>query len=266
MTEDLERFRLHEVADGLYHFLWGEFADWYLELVKPRLWDDAQPESREAARATLVAVLDGICRLLHPLMPFVTSAIWDRLPTPSGGARPEALMVAPWPTPDPARRDDVAEAAMADLQELIVQVRSLRKEYNVPEGQRVPVVLTSAPEAFAATVENQREAIKRLARVEAVGIGAEGNAGAGAHAVLKNGAEVFVPLEGVIDVVKERGRLQTEIERLGEQAKGARSKLENQNFVSRAPDDVVARERAKADSFAEQMEKLEVKLRGLAEA
>ncbi len=265
VTEDLERFRLHEVADALYHFLWGEFADWYLELVKPRLRDDAPVESREAARVTLVAVLDGICRLLHPLMPFVTSAIWDRLPTPDRTARPEALMVAPWPTPDAARRDEAAEAAMADLQELIVQVRSLRKEYNVPEGQRVGVVLTSAPEAFAAMVEDQREAVERLARVEDVRIGADENAGAGAHAVLKNGTEVFVPLEGVIDVVKERERLQTEIERLGDQVKGARRKLENEKFVSRAPEDVVTRERAKADSFAEQMEKLDVKLRGLAE-
>ncbi|MCH7565223.1 MAG: hypothetical protein IH968_15535, partial [Gemmatimonadetes bacterium] len=191
--------------------------------------------------------------------------IWDRLPTPNGAARPEALMVAPWPTPDAARRDEAAEAAMADLQELIVQVRSLRKEYNVPEGQRVGVVLGSVPEAFAATIADQREAVERLARVEDVHLETDETAGAGAHAVLKNGTEVFVPLEGVIDVVKERERLRTEIERLGDQVKGARSKLENESFVSRAPEDVVARERAKADSFAEQMEKLQVKLRGLAE-
>ncbi|GMR13213.1 MAG: valine--tRNA ligase [Gemmatimonadota bacterium] len=265
VTEDLERFRLHEVADELYHFVWGDFADWYLELVKPRLRDDAPAESREAARVTLVEVLGGICRLLHPLMPFVTSAIWDRLPTPNGADRPEALMVAPWPTPDAARRDEEAESAMTDLQELIVQVRSLRKEYNVPEGHRVPLVLASPPDIFARTVEAQRESVERLARVGEVRIETDESAGAGAHAVLKNGTEVFVPLKGVIDVVKERDRLQTEIDRLGDQVKGARSKLENENFVSRAPEAVVARERAKADTFAEQMDKLEAKLRGLAE-
>ncbi|MEE8147553.1 MAG: valine--tRNA ligase, partial [Longimicrobiales bacterium] len=163
VTEDLDRYRLHEVSDTLYHFVWGEFADWYLELVKLRLRDDAPAESREAGRVTLVVVLDGICRLLHPLTPFVTSAIWDRLPCPDGDARPESLMIAPWPTPDAARRDEAAEAAMTDLQELIVQIRSLRKEYNVPEGRRVGVVLAGAPESFAATVEAQREAVERLA-------------------------------------------------------------------------------------------------------
>ena len=172
-------------------------------------------------------------------------------------------MVASWPAPDGSRRDDEAEQAMTALQEFIVQIRSLRKEYNVPEGERVSVVLAGAPAAFVATVEDQREAVERLARVDDIQAGGVEISGVGAHAVLKNGAEVFVPLEGVIDIARERERLQTEIERLAEQFEAARRKLENENFVSRAPDEVVERERAKADSFEEQMEKLKTKLQGL---
>ncbi|HKJ01146.1 MAG TPA: valine--tRNA ligase, partial [Longimicrobiales bacterium] len=108
-TQDLERFRLHEVAEDLYHFFWGEICDWYLEWVKARLADTADADSREAARTTLVTVLDGAFRLLHPIMPFITSELWARIPWPRGEERPEDLIVAPWPVADAARRDAAAE-------------------------------------------------------------------------------------------------------------------------------------------------------------
>ena len=136
MTEGLERFRLHEVAERLYHFVWGDFADWYLELIKPRLQGKSGDDSLQAARATLVAVLDGILRLLHPLTPFVTSALWERLPWPAGADRPEALIVAPWPELDASLVDEESERRLGELQELVTQVRSLRKEYSVPRGER----------------------------------------------------------------------------------------------------------------------------------
>jgi len=142
-TEDMERFRLHEVAEDLYHFFWGEICDWYLELVKARLGEGADPASREAARTTLVTALDGAFRLLHPIMPFITSELWARLPWPEGTARPGDLIVAPWPEPAAARRDAEAEALMGALQELIVEVRRLRKEYGIGEGVRIAIHVNS---------------------------------------------------------------------------------------------------------------------------
>ena len=293
LTQELEKFRLHDVADKAYHFFWGELADWYLELVKPRLRDDAEEGSKQAARTTLISAFDGILRLLHPLIPFVTEELWQKLPWPEGQERPEALISAPWPTPDPARDDPEAEAQMEAVQELITQLRRLRKEYGVPEGAEVDVALAGAPASFQAALAAEGSSIRRLARVSALrvvaGVGggtsgsvapeggagetaegeagetAEGEAGetagAGAHAVLKNGTELFMPLEGVIDLKQERERISAEVQRLNGQLKGVRGKLQNRNFLDRAPEPVVAREREKEASFREQMEKLQEKLK-----
>ncbi len=259
LTRELEKFRLHEVAESAYHFFWGELADWYLELVKPRLRGDQGEESREGARTTLVTAFDGILRLLHPLIPYVTEELWQKLPWPTGMDRPEALIGAPWPEADPDREDTEAETRMDALQELITQIRRLRKEYGVPEGAQVEVVLTGAPEYFQSTLESESSALQLLARVSNVSLGGS-MSGAGAHGVLVNGTELFIPLEGVIDLDREMERLRGEIQRLDGQLLGTRKKLENRGFLEKAPEEVVAREREKADSFQEQMEKLQEKL------
>src|SRR6185436_1449695 len=164
-TTELERFRLHEYADQLYHFFWGDVADWYVELVKPRLKGEAGEASRQAARTVLVTVLDGVCRLLHPMVPFVTEELWRELPWPTGdGRRPESLIVAPWPSADAALIDEDAVARMSAFQELVTTVRSLRKEYGIGEGQPVPLLLSASAEVRE-TIEAQRAALTRLARV-----------------------------------------------------------------------------------------------------
>ena len=259
-TDELERFRLHEVADLLYHFFWGDVADWYVELVKPRLKGEAGEESRQAARTTLVVVFDGVCRLLHPIVPFVTEALWRELPWPEGVGRPEALIVAPWPVPDPAFRDSRAEASMAAFQELVEKVRSLRKEYGIGEGQGIPLVLWGDGD-LKTTVEAQRGALARLAKVDDVRWERASAGTVGAHAVLQGGGtELFLPLAGVIDVAREQERLQAEIGRLDGQLAKARGRLANEQFVTRARTDVVAKERARALGMEEQLTKLREKL------
>ncbi|MFC1660877.1 valine--tRNA ligase [Gemmatimonadota bacterium] len=263
LTRELEKFRLHDVAETAYHFFWGEVADWYLELVKPRLRADSSPESREAARSTLVHLFDGILRLLHPLIPFVTEELWQKLPWPEGRDRPGALIEAPWPEGDPARIDPDAEERMRSLQELITQIRRLRKEYGVPEGAEVPVVLSGAPLDFGGTLETEISAVQLLARVGTLTLDGGRLEGAGAHAVLINGTELFLPLEGVIDLDRERARLEGEIDRLTSQLAGAESKLENQGFLEKAPEEVVSKEREKAASLGEQLTKLRAKLKSI---
>jgi len=267
-TEELERFRLKETADGLYHFFWGDFADWYLELIKGRIHGDAGEESRQACRTTLVVAFDGILRLLHPIIPFVTTALWDRLPwpgdgEPGAGERPEELMVAPWPRGDAARIDERAEAEMEALQELVNEVRSLRKEYHVTEGTEVDVHLEGAPETLREGLERRGGALRRMARVGEVSLEGPSDGRVGAHAVLSDGTELFVPLEGVLDLDRERGRLRDEIDELRGHLAGSEGRLENDDFVEKAPDHVVEKEREKADSYREQIEKLEDKLSAL---
>ncbi len=260
-TQDLERFRLHEVAEGLYHFFWGDVCDWYLELVKNRLGPDADPASREAARSTLVTVLDRSMRLLHPIVPFVTAELWERLPAAEGTERAEDLIVAAWPVTDEAFVSEEAEGLMGGLQQLIVEVRRLRKEYGVPEGKRIGVHVTGGSEAFMSVVGEKAAAFEQLARVDR--IETSPGSGVGAHAVIGNGAELFVPLEGVIDVERERSRLTDEITRLGQLLAGTKKKLENEKFVSRAPADVVQKERDRTLQLEEQGSKLREKLAAL---
>src|SRR5690606_17681947 len=260
-TRALERFRLHDAAEGLYHFFWGELCDWYLELVKPRLGPGADPASREAARSTLVASLDQALRLLHPIVPFVTAELWSKLPWPDGAARPADLIVAPWPAGDVEWNDPTAERRMKGFQDLVVEVRRLRKEYGVGEGERVPVHVVGGPADFAEALADQGAALERLARVGRVEPGA--GSGVGAHAVLDNGAELFMPLEGVIDVEREAARLRAEIERVGGQLTGTRKRLENEGFTANAPEAVVRKEREKASQLGEQGGKLREKLAAL---
>jgi valyl-tRNA synthetase len=257
-TQGLERFRLHEAAEGLYHHFWGEVCDWYLELVKNRLAAEADEATREAARSTLVTVLDNAFRLLHPIVPFVTSELWNRLPWPEGTERPEDLIVAPWPEGLDGWHDAEALDSFAAFQALIVETRRLRKEYGVGEGQRVTLHVVGGPDGFAASIEGEGAALDQLARVNRIETTA--GEGVGAHAVLPNGAELFLPLEGVIDVERERDRIQAEIEKLEGLLAGVRARLANEQFVTNAPEAVVAKARENGAQLEEQSSKLREKL------
>ncbi|HEX2167859.1 MAG TPA: valine--tRNA ligase [Longimicrobiales bacterium] len=260
VTRQLEAFRFHEAAESAYHFFWGELADWYLELIKPRMQPEASAGSRRAAKATLVHVLDGALRLLHPVMPYITESLWLRLPAPGGVAREESLVVGRWPDPGP--RDEAAEAQMDALMELIGAVRTLRSEYNVPAQLHIHVHLTNPGPSLQEALRAEERALRRMARVGEVTVNG-GAEGMGAHAVLRSGADLFLPLAGVIDVEQERKRLGKELERIDGQLRATESRLSSEQFAARAPAEIVAREREKAESLRDQRERLGAKMRGL---
>jgi valyl-tRNA synthetase len=260
ITEDLERFRLNEAALGGYRFFWGDLADWYLEMAKPRLRGELGEESRAAARATLVTVLDLTFRLLHPVTPFITETVWQRLPRRIGDA--PSLMVAKWPEPVEEWEDDAAEARVAELQELIGAVRNIRSEYGVQPGARVRLRVAGESPELRALLGSAARTLADLARVEEVAFGRVAGE-IGASAVLRSGAELFLPLADVIDLDRERVRLRTELDRVAGMRESTRKRLENEGFVARAPEAVVQKEREKLDSLAEQEEKLTRTLRSL---
>ena len=264
VTRQLEAFRFHEATDAAYRFFWGELADWYIELVKARLRGEAGEASADAARSTLVAALDGAMRLLHPVMPFITEALWLRLPVPAGAPREESLVVGQWPAGG-AGRDPEAEARMDSLMELISAVRTLRAEYNVPVSAAVEIRLGNVAARLREAMDVERRALERLARVGVVATdgGAESGRVAGAHAVLRGGTELFVRLEGLIDVARERQRLRQERDRLDGQLATVSQRLASESFVGRAPAEVVAREREKAGHFRDQRDRLTRKLDAL---
>ena len=255
-TEALERFRLNDAVGTLYHFVWDELADWYVEQVKPRLYGDLR--GGEVARAILAHVFETVLRLLHPAMPFVTEELWGALP----GTREPVLAGARWPRPDEALRDAEAEARFALVRELVGAVRNVRAEYGVTPGQAVHTTVQPATLDTVEACNAEQRTIERLAKIRQLSLGAA-PAGVGAHAVLVDGSAVFVPLGDAIDVGRECARLRDEVARLDTQLAAVARTLGNERFLAKAPADVVARERAKESSWREQRTTLVEKLRVL---
>ena len=250
VTEALERFRLNEAAASAYRFVWSDLADWYIEQIKPRLYGD-QPGG-DVARAVVAQTFDVGLRLLHPVMPFITEALWKRLP----GRIPEAsISTSIWPLSDRRARDADAVRRFGLVQELVGAVRQIRAEYGVPPGQAVRVALGNLGPEARETFAAEHGTITRLAKVSNLGFG-DGGERVGGHAVLTDGTAVFVPLGDAIDVERECSRLGAEVERLLQLITGQEKKLGNEQFTTKAPAAVVEREREKLASWREQHEVL----------
>ncbi|HJS46956.1 MAG TPA: valine--tRNA ligase [Gemmatimonadales bacterium] len=249
-TAHYEALRLNEAAFALYHFLWTDLADWYLEQVKPRLYGEAP--GGDVARAVLCQAFDAALRLLHPVMPFITETLWQRLPGRPAGV---SIARAPWPRPDPRARDDRALDDFARVQDLVAAIRVVRAEYSVAPGRAVRARVARRDPAF----EAERGTVLRLAKLSGLEYGPAPDE-PGAHAVLPDGTGVFVPLGDLVDLARERARLDAERDRLAGMIAGQERKLANEQFVARAPGEVVGREREKLASWRTQRDELDAKL------
>ncbi|MFV1988905.1 MAG: class I tRNA ligase family protein, partial [Gemmatimonadota bacterium] len=258
-----EAFRLHEAAEACHSFVWGDFCDWYLELVKRRL-DRPGTEEHGAAGATLRAVMEGWLGLLHPIMPFVTETIARRIP---GRGDESTLVMGPWPEISADWVDDDAESAMSALREFVGAIRALRAEYRVDPHQPLEVRLAGIGPALEAALEEELDSVLRFASLSRIHNMGDGSAAApgepGANAVLRMGGEVFIPLRDVIDLDRERERIGGDARHISGLLRSTRGKLENAGFVSNAPEEVVQRERDKLVSLADQLKRLEEKLQSL---
>ncbi|MHB8157485.1 MAG: valine--tRNA ligase [Desulfocucumaceae bacterium] len=244
VTANLEKYELGEAARILYEFVWNEFCDWYIELAKKRLYG-ADPLSRSTAQHVLADILKGVMELLHPFMPFITEDIWQRIPAHKG----MTVMKAKWPVPDNNFRDQEAEKDMETLMEIIRTVRHIRSEMNVPLGKKADILI----EAPAAQV---RELIQKWsAYIESLATGKVQIREAfadkpeqAAHAVAR-GVEIYIPLKGLIDISQEAARLLKELGAVEKDLQKVRAKLSNEGFLSKAPDDVIEKEKAKERDF-----------------
>ncbi|HEV8599338.1 MAG TPA: class I tRNA ligase family protein, partial [Gemmatimonadales bacterium] len=251
-TAAYERFRLNDAALALHHFLWSDLADWYVELIKPRLYGTLP--GGDVARAVVTATFEVALRLLHPVMPFITETLWRLLP---GNAERESISVAPWPGSDRRALDAEALRRFGALQELVGAFRSIRAEYGVPPGQTVRATVTRPGPETREVLRLERPTVRRLAKVSSLELKeAESAAIATANAVLSDGSLVTVPLGDLVDLHKECARLQAEADRLAGAIATQESKLDNQQFVAKAPEAVVTREREKLTAWREQAEVL----------
>src|SRR4051812_39585962 len=238
-TDAYQRFRLNDAAGAIYHFIWSDLADWYIEQVKPRLYGDVP--GGDVAIAVLAQTFDVALRLLHPIMPFITEALWRRFP---GRAEDASISIAPWPRPDSRARAPEELARFGLVQELVSGIRVIRAEYGVQPGQAVSAVVTGENQESLAALRQEQATIVRLAKLSDLSF-REPTERVGGHGVLSDGTAVFVPLGESIDVGRECSRLSSEVDRLIRLVESQEKKLGNEQFVSRAPTEVVERERQK---------------------
>ena len=253
MTENLERFELGVAVQKVYDFMWGDFCDWYIELSKGRMSGGSE-SSAQGARQVLVWVLSSTLKLLHPFMPFITEEIWQSLPHNG-----EALMISKWPEFEGGLDFPVEEAEMEKVMELITAVRTRRSEMNVPPSRRAHLYIeTDKPEAF----DTECESIARLAYCSGVETGGSFDL-PGAVTVVTSGCRAYLPMDDLIDREAERLRLSKELESARKQLATVESKLTNETFMSKAPQNVIDGVRANGEKLREKVQRIEESLDSL---
>jgi valyl-tRNA synthetase len=266
VTAALEDYKFNEVTDTLYHFVWHEFCDWYIEAIKSVLYSDGEElaASREATRATLLYALETILRLMHPITPHVTEHIWHALPRADDA--PEALIVAPWPSAGEAfARDEEARASFDLTRDVISKVRAIRGNSNVNPGVTIDRMDLSVEDASQRErLERGLDYVRELAGVEAIRfVDADAIEEEATATAVVEGITITIPLAGLIDVAEERARLERELERVAEDLDHVDGKLSNENFVERAPEHIVQKERDKKAAYLEERAALQKSLEEL---
>lgn len=250
LTRLLERYDIGEGARVLYDFIWSELCDWYIELAKPRLYGRYGDAARLAAQQTLWYVLKNTLQLLHPYMPFITEEIWQNLPHEG-----ETIVRAPWPTPGGFRSEKI-EAAMSIVMDVVTEIRTVRSEKNVPPGRKITAICQADP-AEQAILEENRDNIMTLAGLETLEITGLGEKPAKSIGAIVRGIGVFLPLAGMVDLEEERNRIARDLAQAEKELQRAQSKLANEGFVSKAPEEVVAKEREKEANLRATVERLQ---------
>ena len=263
VTEALDQFRFDVASHAAYEFIWNEYCDWYLELSKPVLYGDEYSEAeKRGTRRTLVRVLEAILRLAHPFMPFITEEIWQKV-APLAGKTPAAegadttIMRQPFPVSDSARLDPQAESDIEWIKAVITVIRNIRGEMRIPPGKALDVYLHNGKDIDRERLAANHNFMCRLAKLERITwLNAEDSAPASATGLVGD-MEILVPMAGLIDKDAEIERLGKEIDKLRKEVARGEGKLRNPNFVDKAPDEVVAKEREKLDDHRSQQARLE---------
>jgi valyl-tRNA synthetase len=261
----LAGYQFHEAVQTLYHFFWDDFCDWYIELSKSDVTAEEPSERRTKARSRLLSVLEQALRLLHPFMPYITEELWQQLPGvgkdalhPAYAEAEPTIMLAAYPAGNVSLVDEDTEWEMQAIIDLISRVRNIRSEMNIKPAERVTILVGAPDQRLRKVYEASRDQISRLVRASQLTITEQLDAPrASARAVLIGGAELAVPLEGLIDFEQERQRLRKEQDKLQAEAAKLEAQLANPSFVERAPADRVAEVRARIADIAQRTSQLQ---------
>ncbi|PHZ92796.1 valine--tRNA ligase (plasmid) [Klebsiella variicola] len=252
--EALDNFRFDIAAGILYEFTWNQFCDWYLELTKPVMNGGSEAELR-GTRHTLVTVLEGLLRLAHPIIPFITETIWQRVKAICG-ITADTIMLQPFPQYDASQVDEAALADTEWLKQAIVAVRNIRAEMNIAPGKPLELLLRGCSKEAERRVNDNRSFLLNLARLESITVLPADDKGPVSVTKIIDGAELLIPMAGLINKEDELARLAKEVAKIEGEIGRIESKLSNEGFVARAPEAVIAKEREKLEGYAEAKAKL----------
>lgn len=260
VTKNFDKFEFGEAGRSLYNFIWNDFADWYIEMTKETL-NGNDEAAKKNVQAVLAYVLDNTLRLLHPIMPFVTEAIWQEMPHDG-----ESIVVAAYPEVEAELDNPTAEADFQSLTDLIKAVRTIRTEANAPMSTEIDVLIKTSDENLARIFDENSDYINRFVKPKSLEISADVAAPKLAMTQIISGAEVYVPLEELIDLDEEIARLQGDLKKFAGEVKRAEGKLGNEKFVNNAPEAVVAEEREKLADWQAKLAATESRLEELKSA
>ncbi|MSP72763.1 MAG: valine--tRNA ligase [Myxococcales bacterium] len=250
----LDALSINEASTAAVHFFWYELCDWYVELSKPLLYGDAGAEPRRATQWTLLHCLDAALRLLHPFIPFATEEIWQKLPL--GQGRAASLMIAEYPRPGDFLRDPDAERDVTLLIDVITAIRNVRGELKIPGGKALTAYVLTTDEASAAYLRAETPRVLKLSRVETLFVQVGGERPKGSAMQLAGSAEVHVPVADFIDIGAELTRLDREMSKAQAQLDGVKKKLDNPQFVERASEEIVEKERDRLADLEDELARL----------
>jgi valyl-tRNA synthetase len=256
----LTSFKFNEATQAVYSFVWSEFCDWYIELIKQRLYDESNPRGQGVASGVALFVLDNILRMLHPFIPFITEEIWHALPD-SEKKTPRTIMGQPYPRYQKKWIDNKLEGDMELLQQVIGALRNIRGEMNIPPVKKAELVINAHEKKRLSVIQNNEIYITRLAGISNIHYDSK-RPPLAASAVVR-GIDLYVPLADLIDTEVEKNRLEKEIARLENQVVGLNKKLSNKDFRDRAPKEVVDREMQKKVDFELNLKKLHANLQNI---
>lgn len=260
VTGLLERFELGEAGRAIYDFIWSEVCDWYIEIAKPRLYNKEAAAERATAQHVLATVLVSAMKLLHPYMPFITEEIYQCLPHEA-----ESIMISKWPVADESLVDPEAERGMNAIMDSIKAIRNMRAEVNANPGKKIPAIMLVS-EDLREVVAHNDSYIKLLGSIDNLELRPlNGEKPENAMAAVVTGIEVYLPLAGLIDVEKETQRLSKELAAMEKDLQRAGGKLNNAGFLAKAPEDVIAKERAKYEELSGKIEAVKKRMAYLAE-
>ncbi|MDR4948762.1 valine--tRNA ligase [Neobacillus cucumis] len=257
VTRLSERYEFGEVGRALYNFIWDDFCDWYIEMAKLPLYGEDEA-AKKTTRSILAYVLDNTMRLLHPFMPFITEEIWQNLPHAG-----ESITTAAWPVVKPELTDDQAAQEMKLLVEMIRSVRNIRAEVNTPLSKKIKMLVKAKDESILKAVESNRSYIERFCNPEELQMGVDIEVPEKAMTAVVTGLEIILPLEGLINIDEEIARLNKELDRLNKEVERVQKKLGNEGFMKKAPESVVAEERAKEKDYLEKRDTVEARIKEL---